>query len=105
MLGKNIVADCVNPVQKSRAGWAAVAMQAKARLVDVMLHCSDIEMHRRRVEGRRADIPGLVPPAWERVLACGFEPHGDAHIVLDSAEMTPEALAEKCLDYIASAGG
>jgi predicted kinase len=101
-LGRPVVADGVNPVQESRAGWREVAARAQARLVDVMLVCSDEATHRQRVEARRADIPGLIAPGWDSVLAHEFEPRHDAHLVLDSARMTPDQLAERCLAYISA---
>lgn len=59
LLGRSIVADCVNPVRDSRIGWRNVAAQKSARLIDILLHCSDIAEHRHRVEGRAADISGM----------------------------------------------
>lgn len=62
-----VVADCVNPVAASREGWRAVAARAGVRLIEVEVVCSDPQEHRRRVEGRISDIPGLVPPSWEAI--------------------------------------
>lgn len=100
-IGTAVVADCVNPVRESRRGWQLVAEQSPARLVDVLVICSNADAHQRRVENRRADIPGHVMPTWADVLARDFEPHDAAHIVIDSADTPPELLVARCLDHLA----
>ena len=37
--------------------------------------------HRRRVESRIADIPGLVLPTWRQVLERRYEPWKTAHVI------------------------
>jgi len=100
LLGHAVVADCVNPVRDSRLGWQGTAARASARLIDIMLVCSDTDAHRRRVEGRAADIPGHVLPRWEDVARHDFEPHDNAHLVLDTACLSPEALVDRCHAYV-----
>lgn len=51
-LGHIVVADSVNPVAESRAGWGSVAASVSAPLVEVEVVCSDATEHRRRVEER-----------------------------------------------------
>ncbi len=87
--GRVVVADCVNPVAASREGWRAVAARAAARLIDVEVVCSDAEEHRRRVEGRLSDIPGLVPPSWEAIQRLDYEPWDRPRLVIDSAALSP----------------
>jgi predicted kinase len=99
-LGHSIVADCVNPVRESRLGWRKVAEGAPARLFDIHLVCSDTVEHRRRVEGRGTDIPGLVLPGWADVLARAYESWDDAHLVLDTAHHSPDELVERCAAYV-----
>jgi predicted kinase len=92
--GRGVVADCVNPVAASREGWRAVAARAAVRLIEVEVVCSDPHEHRRRVEGRASDIPGLVLPSWEAILRSDYEPWDRPHLVIDSAALTPsEAVA------------
>lgn len=83
--GLDVVADSVNPVAASRAGWRAVAARGGARLLEVEVTCSDPAEHRRRVETRATDIPGLVPPRWAAVEALAFAPWPEAHLVVDTA--------------------
>ncbi|MBR0656029.1 AAA family ATPase [Roseomonas arctica] len=100
-LGQDVVADCVDPVRESREGWRGVAERAAAKLVNIMLVCSDTAEHRRRVERRVGDIPGLALPDWNAVTIRHFEPREDAHLRLDSAVLSPAMLVERCQTYIA----
>jgi predicted kinase len=102
LLGHSIVADCVNPVRESRQAWRQVAAQASARIIDIHLICSDAAEHRRRVETRRADIPGHALPGWEAVTQHLFEPRDDAPLVLDTAVFLPAELVERCETFIFS---
>jgi predicted kinase len=101
LLGRSIVADCVNPVRDSRLGWRKVATLASARLVNIHLICSDTAEHRRRVEGRVADIPGHILPTWEAVTRHEFEARDDDHLLLDTAAMSPAELVDRCDAYVA----
>lgn len=89
-LGQRVVADCVNPVHESRAGWRALAARAGTPLVEVEAVCSDSAEHRRRVELRAADIDGLVPPDWQAVLDRDYAPWDTPRLVIDTARLTPE---------------
>jgi hypothetical protein len=46
-----------------------VATLSGALLAEIVLTCSDAAEHRRRVEGRLADIAGHVVPDWASVIA------------------------------------
>jgi predicted kinase len=100
LLGRSVVADCVNPVRNSRLGWSNVAAKASAKLVDIHLICSDAVQHRRRVEGRPADIPGHILPTWEAVTQLEFEARDDDHLLLDTATMSPAELVDRCDAYV-----
>jgi predicted kinase len=89
-LGYTVVADCVNPLQLTRDAWVEVAKKAGVRAVEVEVTCSDAAEHRRRVETRVSDLPGLRPPTWDEVLAREYHPWDREHIVIDSARCTIE---------------
>ncbi|MBJ2209339.1 AAA family ATPase [Pseudomonas carnis] len=72
-LGQRVIADCVNPVKESRDAWQAVATAAGVALINIEVVCTDQQAHRRRVEGRVGDIPGLAPPTWESVQVHEYE--------------------------------
>jgi len=88
-LGRSVVADCVNPVSATRQAWRAVAAAVPVAAVEVEVVCSDAAEHRRRVETRSLDLPGLVPPTWAEIEAevrtGGYEPWDRARIVVDTA--------------------
>lgn len=86
--GTGVVADSVNPIALTRQAWADVALAAGARHVDIQVICSDPQEHRRRVEDRVADIPGLVQPTWAQVRERGYEAWTTQAVVLDTAGRT-----------------
>jgi len=88
-LGNRVVVDCVNPVLESRNAWREIAVQAGARSLDIEVICSDAQEHRRRVETRTTDVPGLTPPTWRSVLEHEYEPWDEAPFCLDTALISP----------------
>ncbi|TGD96135.1 AAA family ATPase [Methylobacterium nonmethylotrophicum] len=99
--GRTVVADCVNPVTASRDGWRAVAARSAARLIEVEVVCPDAEEHRRRVEGRVSDIPGLVPPSWEAIQRSDYQPWDRPRLVIDSAALSPSEAVAAVLGIVA----
>ena len=85
-LGRDVVADCVNPWMLTRDAWRDVATRADANVIEVEIVCSDPEEHRRRVEQRVSDIPGLIPPRWETVVRHDYHPWHRDHLTVDTAE-------------------
>lgn len=88
-LGRTVIVDCVNPVIESRKAWSEVASKAGVRLVNIQVVCSDKHEHRRRVESRLTDIPGLTPPSWQSVLEHEYEAWIDAPFCIDTALTSP----------------
>ncbi|AWM91585.1 kinase [Pseudomonas sp. 31-12] len=92
--GSTVVVDCVNPVMESRNAWTEVATRSGALLVNIQVVCSDKYEHRRRVETRKIDIPGLTPPTWQSVLDHEYEPWDNSTFDIDTALTSPaEAVA------------
>lgn len=96
-VGTPVVVDAVNPVPQARQGWAAVAGEASAPLLVVEVVMSDEGEHRRRVEARISDLPGLVVPTWAQVQSSGYEPwdvvRDGARLVVDGAGQQPAVQA------------
>ena len=88
-LGLTVIVDCVNPVIESRMAWSETASKAGVRLVNIQVICSDKDEHRRRVETRVVDIPGLTPPTWQSVLDHEYEAWDDASFCIDTALASP----------------
>ena len=94
ILGGRVVADCVSPVEVSRAAWRAVAQRAFVNILEVEVVCSDRDEHRRRLEQRQADIPGHQLPSWEAVDQLQYEPWTEPHLIIDTALRSPSEAAE-----------
>ena len=102
-LGGTVVADSVNPVQATREAWLAVAARAGVKAVEVEIVCSDEAEHRRRVEQRRPDIPGLTLPTWQAVQAHVYEKWSRPRIVVDTASKPVDESVSQLLDELRAA--
>lgn len=89
-LGGNVVADSCNPIELTRRAWEQVARDAGASFVNVEVVCSDTEEHRRRIETRGADVPGLELPSWADVVARDYDVWNRPRLTLDTAGRSPE---------------
>lgn len=85
--GGDVLVECVNPLPITRRLWERTAADAGSRLLQVKLVCSDREEHRRRVEQRVGDIPGLVLPDWRAVLQRDYAPWPEADLRLDTSRL------------------
>lgn len=93
-LGCTVVADCVNPISITRNAWLEIANRAGVRALEVEVQCSDAAEHRRRVETRVADIPGLILPSWDEVLTREYQRWDREHIEVDTATETQAQILE-----------
>ncbi len=85
-LGHDVIADCVNPWPLTRAAWRAVADRAGAPSLEVEIICSDRVEHRRRVETRTTDVPGLRLPHWQEVVDHDYRAWDGDRVVVDTAQ-------------------
>jgi predicted kinase len=86
-IGKAVIADSVNPIALTRSPWRSIADQTSSPILEFEIICSDAREHRRRIESRTVDVPGLVLPDWSAVLAREYEPRTDARTVIDTSEI------------------
>ena len=94
-LGFDVIVDSCNPIRLTRDEYEDVARSAGADFRNIEVVCSDEDEHRRRVESRDSDIPGLKLPSWEDVRRREFHPWHKERIVVDTAAKTAdESLAE-----------
>jgi len=84
-LGRSVIADSVNPIRLTREAWREVAKRSQVGALEIEVMCSDPSVHRRRVEGRVADISGLQLPDWEQVISREYHPWDRNHLVIDTA--------------------
>ena len=93
-LGLTVVADSVNSLHVTRRAWRSVALEAGVRIFEIELICSDPTVHRLRVEGRRADIPGHKLPTWKNVQERQYDAWESEHFVVDTANLSVEEAVE-----------
>ena len=85
VLGRDVIADCVNPWKIARDAWQETGRAAGAEVIWIETVCSDPAEHRRRVETRTPDIPGHILPDWPEVVARDYHPWDREGLVVDTA--------------------
>jgi predicted kinase len=97
--GHDVIGDCVNDSREARHGWAQIGRRSGAKVLWLEIICSDPAEHRRRVETRTSDIPGLALPDWEAVIRRGYDRWEWDHLTVDTAHRP----LEKCVDIALAA--
>jgi len=84
--GHTVIIDAVNSVEPARGQWRALGQRLGVRLAFIEVACSDADVHRRRLAGRRRDIAGFYEPDWSDVQERQkeFAVWTDARLTLDS---------------------
>jgi predicted kinase len=100
-LGQTVVTDMVNPLVVTRDAWVEVASKADVPIVEIEVICSDIVEHRRKVESRKADIPGHKLPTWQDVLDRQYEPWHREHLTVDTANMSVSQAVHSIMEHLA----
>ena len=75
-------------------------MQRSARIAEIEVVCSDLALHRQRVESRTSDINGLKLPTWDEIVNGDYEPWDREHLVLDTADSSLDHLLERAETYV-----
>lgn len=102
-LGHVVVVDCVNPWPLTRDAWRATARREQVEALDIEVICSDEAEHRRRVESRRADIPGHVVPTWQDVLERDYHPWDDEpRLIIDTAVVGVDSAVRLVLERLSA---
>lgn len=84
-LSRDVIADCVNDTQAARDGWQQTAQAAGIEVRWLEILCTDPTEHRRRVEGRVSEVPGLALPSWEAVIGREYHAWDRERVVVDTA--------------------
>jgi len=103
-IGHSVVADSCNPIRLTRNEWFQVAEKEGCRAVNIEVVCSDPDEHRRRIEERDVDVPGLVLPTWDQVRDREYHPWDMERIVVDTAGSAPAASFRLLLDRLNGQG-
>lgn len=94
-LGLRVVADSVNPLNITRDAWRNTAISQGKEFMDIEVICSDAIEHRRRVEQRVSDIPGLKLPTWDETVSRQYEPWTMKRLIIDTAMSDTHLLSDK----------
>jgi predicted kinase len=84
-LGRDVIGDSVNPWMLTRNAWRDTGLRAGARVVEIETICSDFDEHRRRVEKRANEVPGLILPNWQAVIGRDYHRWDRDHMTIDTA--------------------
>jgi predicted kinase len=95
--GATVIADSVNPFPVTRDAWLDVAQRVAVPVLEVEIICSDLELHRQRIETRSSNIAGLKLPTWNDVIRRDYQPWDRPHAVLDTARRTVEDAVSELL--------
>lgn len=76
--------------------WQRLAERQGARFGVIECVCSDLAVHRVRVEDRRRDIPGWYELDWDQVVRGRelYEPLAQPKVLLDAVD-SPQANLER----------
>jgi hypothetical protein len=89
-----VIGDSVNPRMLTRNAWRDVGLRAGAHAVEIETMCSDVQEHRRRIETRSHEVPGLVLPTWQEVIDRDYREWDREHVTIDTAGRSIEACVE-----------
>ncbi|SEE35915.1 AAA family ATPase [Jiangella alba] len=100
LLGQSAVVDCLVD-DEVLTRWRGLAGEHGARLAVVECRCGDVDVHRRRVEGRRRGIPGWHEVDWAHVerMRAEFPPLTVEHLDLDTAHLDADVALARVLAY------
>jgi predicted kinase len=96
-LGRDVIGDSVNPWMLTRNAWRDAGLRAGVEVLEVETVCTDLEEHRRRVETRASDVPGLILPDWPAVIGRDYHPWDREHLTIDTARRSVAACIELVL--------
>lgn len=87
MLGQSAVVDCILD-DVIAAEWRRKVTGRGARFLVAECVCTDGGLHRRRLAGRRRDIPGWHEVGWDHVerMRVEFPPLTGEHLTLDAVD-------------------
>ncbi len=104
--GSGLIVDAVNAVNPAREQWVRLAERHGVALRFIEVVCSDVDVHRERLEARNRNLPHVSEPTWhavEQSLDEYDEWSGPSaaveRLTLDSVEALP-ALVERALAFL-----
>jgi predicted kinase len=100
-LGHDVIIDAVNGPEHARDRWRRLAGRSQVELKFIEVHCSDEQLHRRRLVHRVRQIEGFPEPTWDEILRRRkeFPAWTDNRLTLDTVNERPDNL-KAALDYL-----
>jgi predicted kinase len=98
-LGRTVIGDSVNGWMLTRNAWRDAGLRAGVRVVEIETICSDLVEHRRRIETRSNEVPGMILPSWRDVIDRDYRAWDREHVTIDTAGRS----VETCVELIRSA--
>jgi predicted kinase len=96
-LGRDVIGDSVNDWMLTRNAWRDVGLRTGAQVVEVEILCTDLDEHRRRIETRDSETPGLILPDWNAVIGRDYHSWDRDHVKVDTAGRSVAACVELVL--------
>jgi len=94
-LGRIVIGDSVNPWMLTRDAWRDAGLRAGVRVVEIETICSDANEHRRRIEMRSNEVPGLALPSWQEVVERDYHAWDRARVVIDTAGRSVDSCVQQ----------
>lgn len=96
-IGRIVVVDAVNDSEPARETWRRAAETVEGDLLWVLLTCSDLVEHARRLGDRNRGLAHVGEPSWHDVMerARDYEPWIDPHIDFDTANLAAEEITQE----------
>jgi predicted kinase len=85
-LRQSAIADGMVGSAETWTRWRELAERYRADFIAVQCVCSDLAVHRARIEARQEQVPGWPDPGWDHVeeMRKRYEPWAGKRLVLDS---------------------
>jgi predicted kinase len=99
-LGRDVIGDSVNLWMVTRNAWRDAGLKSGAKVFEVETICTNLDIHRRRVETQASEIPGLKLPEWAAVRERDYHPWDRDHLTIDTATVDVEACVHLVLEAL-----
>jgi len=104
--GHGVIIDAVNAVDPAREQWVNLAVRSGQTLRFIEVICSDVAVHRSRLEARQRHLPHITEPTWHAVEQ-SLDEYADwsgtsgavQRLTLDSVDPLDD-LVERALEFL-----
>lgn len=99
--GFTVIVDAANYLEVGRDIWRTAAAETHSPLKAIEVICSDADLHRMRLEGRRRGLRAYPEPSWDDIVrrASEVEAWTTPRLILDSVG-EPGVMLEAARRYL-----